>query len=268
MGQAMVASVAFQAPPRERSAKQLQSRPDLVYITTEEEDEIPAVHIRTGADRFILYSHGNAEDLGLILPYLDRMAKACVADIFAYEYPGYSIADGTASEESCYAAIDAAYAHLTERLRVAPSRIVAMGRSIGSGPTVDLVSRHREIRGMVLASPIESGASIFGPMLAQLGSNLDLDIFRNSEKMGEISCPVLIMHAINDQIVPWEHAQALHRACENPVEPLWIPNCGHNNMPEQVCCARLREYLDQLDGLGFAYNLFLSKVASHMTVTL
>jgi hypothetical protein len=32
-------------------------------------------------------------------------------------------------------------------------------------------------------------------------------------------------------------------------------------MPEQVCLGRLRQFLDQLDGLGFAYSIFLSKVA-------
>ena len=40
---------------------------DLLYLETESEDQIAAVHIRRGlrgTDRVILYSHGNAEDLG------------------------------------------------------------------------------------------------------------------------------------------------------------------------------------------------------------
>jgi len=264
----VVTHVAFPVPDRARSAKILQARPELLWLATEDEDTIPAVHIRRsiGADRTILYSHGNAEDLGLILPLLDRMAEACVADIFAYEYPGYGISDGTASEEGCYGAIDAAYHYLIEELMVDPSRIIAMGRSIGSGPTVDLVSQHREIRGMVLMSPIESGMAIFGNVSAQLGYNID--IFKNYEKIPNITCPSLIMHGKNDTVVPIENGQAIHRALKHPVEPLWVPNCGHNNMPEQACLSRVREYLDQLDGLGFAYSIFLSKVASHMTVAL
>jgi pimeloyl-ACP methyl ester carboxylesterase len=274
MGQlpsAVVASVAFQAPAKERSAKLLEARDDLLYLTTEEEEDvIPAVHIRksAGADRTILYSHGNAEDLGLILPILDRMAEACHADIFAYEYPGYSIADGKPSEENCYLAIDAAYAYLTQQVNVEPRRIIAMGRSIGSGPTVDLVSRHADIRGMVLLSAIASGAAIFGPTLTKLGSNLDLDIFRNYEKIEDITCPVLIMHSVDDKIVPVENGRLLHDKCKNAVDPLWVENCGHNNMPEAICFMRIREFLDTLDGLGFAYSIFLSKVASHMTVAL
>lgn len=267
MGQ-VVQHVAFPVPERSRSAKLLQSRPELVWLTTEDEDTIPAVHIRRsiGADRTILYSHGNAEDLGLILPLLDRMAEACVADILAYEYPGYGLSDGEPSEEACYAAIETAYDYLTRDLKVDPSRIIAMGRSIGSGPTVELVANHREIRGMVLTSPLESGIGIFGNTAYHLGYNID--IFRNYEKMEQILCPVLVMHGRNDQVVPIENGMAIHRLAKNAVTPLWVPNAGHNNMPEQVCFARVREFLDQLDGLGFAYSIFLSKVASHMTVAL
>merc|ERR1719456_1184087 len=90
-----------------------------------------------------------------------------------------------------------------------PSRIIAMGRSIGSGPTVDLVSRHRDIHGMVLMSPIDSGMAIFGNTPARLGYNID--IFRNYEKVPEIVCPVLVMHGRNDQVVPIENGKAIHR---------------------------------------------------------
>lgn len=269
MGQ-LVTTIAFPAPDRERSALVLQSRPDLLWLRTEEqEDLIPAVHIKRsiGADRTILYSHGNAEDLGLILPLLDRMAEACVADVFAYEYPGYGLSEGASSEENCYLAIDAAYSFLVHDLQVDPRRIVAFGRSIGSGPTVDLVSRHPEIRGMVLQSPIESGMAIFGNVATSIGYNLD--IFRNYEKIDSVECPVLVMHGTEDQVVPWQNGKAIYKACGNhAAEPLWIPGAGHNNMPEQACLQRVREFLDQLDGLGFAYSIFLSKVASHMTVAL
>lgn len=266
---AVVSSVAFPVPDRSSSKDVLLRRRDLLYLTTADDDTIPAVHIRRGigADRTIIYSHSNAEDLGIILPLLDRMAEACVADVFAYEYPGYSIAEGVASEENCYLAIDAAYEYLVKKRGIDPSRIVVYGRSIGTGPTVDLVARNPEIRGMVLLSPIEScGRAIFGKTTARVGYNLD--IFRNYEKLDEVECPVLVMHGTADEIVPWHNGRAIHRKCRNSVEPLWVPNCGHNNMPEHMCFHHLREFLDQLDGLGFAYSIFRSKVVSSMMVTL
>merc|ERR1719326_1024187 len=114
---AAVSQLAFPVPHSETSEKALLARNDLVYLETEYGDKIAAVHIRRGSagtDRVILYSHGNAEDLGQRLPYLDMMAQICAADVFAYEYCGYGFSEGETSEENCLLAIDAAYEHLTE----------------------------------------------------------------------------------------------------------------------------------------------------------
>ena len=119
---------------------------------------IPAVHIQNDERKFtIIYSHGNAEDVGLSLPHLDHLSQCCDCNVLAYEYCGYSIAEGEPSEKNCYECIDAAYRYLAEgrqsfhgdengtlRLRspaVDPSRIVLYGRSLGTGPTVDLAAR-------------------------------------------------------------------------------------------------------------------------------
>merc|ERR1711933_656572 len=121
----------------EWGADSLRARRDLLWLRTEQ-GQISAVHIR-GPDlgrahpgeqtlptparsRYtVLYSHGNAEDLGLTLPYLDHMAEVCNCDVFAYDYLGYGISEGQPSEENCYLAINAAYAHL--RGVVSPDRI-------------------------------------------------------------------------------------------------------------------------------------------------
>ena len=54
---------------------------DLLYLDTESDEQIAAVHIRRGirgTDRVILYSHGNAEDLGQRL-HLDIMEIGGIA---------------------------------------------------------------------------------------------------------------------------------------------------------------------------------------------
>jgi len=265
---AAVTSVAFPVPAKERSAEVLLKRHDLVYLTTAGGDQIPAVHIRrgsTGTDRVVIYSHGNAEDLGQRLPYLDLLSKICATDVFAYEYCGYGISEGSPSEENCIASIDAAYEHLLTIFP--PSRIVAFGRSIGTGPTIDLAMRHPEIRGVVLQSPPEScGRAVFGNFIPWMAYHID--IFRNYEKIDKVTCPVLVMHGTNDEIVPWENGIAIHKACQNPVEPLWVEDRGHNNMPNEVCLRRVREFLDELDGLSWGWNIFVTNLATDISVNL
>ena len=126
---------------------------------------IPAVHIQSDERKFtIIYSHGNAEDVGLSLPYLDRLSRRCNCNVLAYEYCGYSIAEGEPSEKNCYECIDAAYRYLTAGRQsvVDPSSIVLFGRSLGTGPTVDLAARllskttgkGSSLAGVVLQSPL------------------------------------------------------------------------------------------------------------------
>jgi len=263
-----VTSLAFPVPPKERAAEALLARPDLVYLTAESGDRIAAVHIRrgtTGTDRVILYSHGNAEDLGQRLPYLDLMSQICAADVVAYDYCGYGFSEGAPSEEGCVQAMNAAYEYLLEHF--ATNRIVIFGRSIGSGPTVDLAMRHPEIRGVVLQSPLEScGRAVFGNTVSWMGYRFDL--FRNYEKIDKVTCPVLVMHGTADKIVPWESGVAIHKACQNAVEPLWVEGVGHNDMPNEVCLRRVRTFLDNLDGLAWGWNIYVTSLATQLSVKL
>lgn len=266
MGDA-VSSLAFPVPPKERAGAALLARPDLIYLETANDDQIAAVHIRRGVggtDRVIIYSHGNAEDLGQRLPYLDLMSQICATDVLAYDYCGYGFSEGTPSEENCLLAIDAVYEYLLDYFP--PNRIVAFGRSIGSGPTIDLAMRH-EIRGMVLQSPLESCArAIFGEVVSWIGYRMDL--FKNYEKIDKVKCPVLVMHGTKDEIVPLENGIALFDACQNAVEPLWVENYGHNDMPNEVCLRRVRTFLDDLDGLSWGWNIFVDNLATKLSVKL
>jgi len=265
---AAVSQLAFPVPHSETSEKALLARNDLVYLETEYGDKIAAVHIRRGSagtDRVILYSHGNAEDLGQRLPYLDMIAQICAADVFAYEYCGYGFSEGEPSEDNCIACIDAAYEYLLQYF--SPNRIVVFGRSIGTGPTIDLAMRTPSVRGVVLQSPMEScGRAALGSTAASLAYRMDL--FRNYEKIDKVECPVLIIHGTEDEVVPLEHGESLYEACQNPVDPLWIEGYGHNDLPNEICLRKVREFIDQIDGLQWGWNIFVKNLATHISVTL
>ncbi|CAE7566377.1 Abhd17a [Symbiodinium natans] len=229
MGSA-INTLAFPAPHLGKAFYQdeLLRRPDLVFLKTDEDESIPACHVRAQRSSFgflstppatILYSHGNAEDIGLHLDYIDALAEYTGADVFSYEYVGYSLsrlAGQTPSEAGCIRSIDAAWRYLVDEQKIHPRRIVIFGRSIGSGPSVDLASRSQvqdtefsplDAAGVILQSPLESGACVvLGGTAATLGYYLD--IFRNYEKIGNIKAPVAIMHGTDDEVVPFSNGQA------------------------------------------------------------
>ena len=81
--------------------------------------------------------------MGLSLPYLDYLCQYCDCNVLAYEYCGYSVAEGEPSEQNCYECIQAAYDYLTgmksstsqavAKDAVDPAQIVLFGRSLGTG---------------------------------------------------------------------------------------------------------------------------------------
>eukprot|EP00435_Cladocopium_sp_Y103_P031732 s1164_g8.t1 len=238
MGSA-INTVAFPAPQMSRRYYQdeLQQRSDMKTLITSANESIPALFVRaqrsmnflSAPPPTILYSHGNAEDLGLVMDYVDALAHFTGSDVLSYEYVGYSLSKQhghTPSEAGCIRSIDAAWRYLTEQEKIHPRRIVIFGRSIGSGPSVDLASRSKvegsehsplDVAGVILQSPLESGArAVLGSTVAWLGYSLD--IFRNYEKIEKITAPVAIMHGTSDEVVPYANGQELLEQSDSEAE--------------------------------------------------
>jgi fermentation-respiration switch protein FrsA (DUF1100 family) len=194
-----------------------------IGLTTGDGVRISAVHLPNPEAEFtILYSHGNAEDLGLVAPMLARL-RAWGFAVFAYDYRGYGTSGGTPSERGVYEDVDAAYTHLTRTMGVPPRRIIAYGRSVGSGPAVDLAAR-RPLAGLV----VESGFVTAFRVMTRVPL-LPFDEFRNVDKMARVRCPVLVMHGEEDDVVPVVHGRQLFRAAPEPKRFLWVPGAGHND---------------------------------------
>jgi len=234
----------------------LLSHPNLRFLITSKNEQIPAIH-RTfpEATVTILYSHGNAEDLGFLLDYIDFISEQCKASVLAYDYVGYSLSrlEGEApSEAGCYRSIQAAWDYLTKHLRIPPQAIVLYGRSIGSGPTCELASSESaaSCAGVVLESPIASGASAVAGLRMGLLAR-PLDIFVNRSKVGDIKCPVAIMHGTADDVVPWSNGQDLYDCCQacSRFPPFWVEGRGHNNMPPEECLSYVARFIDCLADL-------------------
>ncbi len=173
----------------------------------------------------LLYSHGNAEDLGKIEDFL----LAWVADgwsVFAYDYPGYGLSSGKPSEQGCYDAIDSVFQHLTESLHIPAKKIVPWGRSLGTGPTCYLAEKEK-IAGIILETPFISAFRTVTETAV-----LPWDRFRNLQRTPSISTPSLLIHGHKDEIVPFRHGKRLFNALPEPKKLLEFDDAGHNDLPE------------------------------------
>jgi len=200
--------------------------PGILAVPTRDGERIAAAYRPTPSATYtLLLSHGNAEDLGsvtLLLAGLNSLGFS----VFAYDYRGYGRSEGTPSESRVYADIDAAYEYLVRELQVGPERIVAYGRSLGAGAAVDLAA-HRKLGGLVLESPFLSAFRVMTRVPL-----FPFDKFRNAAKIGRVSCPVLILHGEDDEIVPFWHGRRLFELAPEPKMFVAVPGAHHNDFVE------------------------------------
>jgi fermentation-respiration switch protein FrsA (DUF1100 family) len=171
----------------------------------------------------VLFSHGNAEDIGYDQDLLERIRAAGFA-VLAYDYQGYGTSEGKPSERHAYNDEYAAYNFLVQTTHIQPNKIIAYGRSVGSGPAADLASS-RPVAGLVLESAFTSAFRVLTRV-----SVLPFDRFNNLQKIKKIHCPVLIIHGTEDSVINIAHGRKLFTAANEPKQALWVDGANHNDV--------------------------------------
>lgn len=215
----------------------------IIKLTSTPNVQISAVYrSQPNAIYTVLYSHGNGEDLGDVRPALAQI-QAVGVNVFAYDYQGYGTSQGKASEQNAYRNINVAYQYLTTTLKQPPNRIILYGRSVGSGPSIDLATR-QPVGGLI----IESGFTSIFRVITRVPL-FPFDKFDNIRRIGAVRCPVLFIHGTNDQTIPIWHGRALFDRANQPKTFLEVSGADHNDVA-QVAGERydqaLRQYLQAL----------------------
>lgn len=240
-----LARLVFQ-PPMSTYARD----PNLLWLHTSQGEEIPAFYInrREGAKYTLLFSHGNAEDLGLIIRYFREVSHILNVNVFSYEYTGYGMSTGQPQEAAVYADIEAAFKYIRDVIRTPWTQVIPYGRSIGTAPSIHLAMNFA-VRGLILQSPMVSIYRI--PF--RLRFTLPGDVFANIDKIAHVCCPVFIIHGTRDEIVPVWHGQRLYEICKKhgtAYEAYVVEGADHNNLEVQAGDAfydRLQRFLQHLE---------------------
>ena len=171
----------------------------------------------------IIFAHGNGELIEDWQGDMERLAAAG-ANVLLVEFPGYGHSRGKPSRSSLRDTFTLAFDWLVAREDVDADRIVAYGRSLGGGVAGDL-ALNRPIRALVLQSTFSSASAIargnFVPGF------LVRDRFDNRRAISDFPGPVLLMHGIRDDVIPYTHAEALAAAREGL--DITDINCAHND---------------------------------------
>ncbi|KAH7569936.1 hypothetical protein JRO89_XS05G0021000 [Xanthoceras sorbifolium] len=226
---------------------------DVLKLTTKKGNEIVAMYVKNAsASLTVLYSHGNAADLGQMFHIFSELSLHLNVNLMGYDYSGYGQSSGKPSEQDTYADIEAAYKCLEETYGVKEEDIILYGQSVGSGPTLELAIRLPQLRAVILHSPILSGLRVMYPVKRTFW----FDIYKNIDKIPLVGCPVLVIHGTEDEVVDFSHGKQLWELCKEKYEPLWLKGGNHCNLelyPEYL--RHLRKFISAIEKLPRLRNV-------------
>ncbi|XP_071700941.1 uncharacterized protein [Rutidosis leptorrhynchoides] len=200
---------------------------DVLSLQTRRGNKIVAFYLKNPYARLtLLYSHGNAADLGQLFDLFVQLKANLRVNLMGYDYSGYGASTGKPSELNTYADIEAVYECLETEYGVSQEDLILYGQSVGSGPTLHLASKLPRLRGVVLHSAILSGLRV----VCHVNCRFCFDIYKNVNKIRKVKSPTLVIHGTEDDIVNWLHGNRLWKMSKDPYEPLWIKGGGHCNL--------------------------------------
>ena len=175
----------------------------------------------------VLYFGGNAEEVSGTLVD-SRWPRDWT--IVAINYRGYGTSEGAPGESELVADARVIYDAIVAQPEVDARRIVALGRSLGTGVAVKLGAA-RPLAGLILVSPFDSLVALgrthypWLPVSALLRHRFDSDADAR-----RIRAPLLAIVADRDSIIPHERSQALHDAWAGPKSWLVVRATDHNTL--------------------------------------
>ncbi|MCH2174704.1 MAG: alpha/beta hydrolase [Lentisphaeria bacterium] len=198
--------------------------PSITLINGQDGGKIALRYLKKlGAKRVILLSHGNAEDLGDIEVWQEKIGSLGF-DVVAYDYSGYGLSSGSPSEKVVYENIEDVYNYLIDDKGYKPEEIIVWGRSLGGGPSIWLASQ-KKVGALILQSTYTSTFRVMTKIKI-----LPFDKFDNLSRVPKVTAPTLIIHGRLDQVIPFSHGEKLYQTLECNKEFLWLSEAGHNDI--------------------------------------
>lgn len=204
-----------------------------------------------GSGKVVLFSHGNAGNIGDLLgtiQVINRMGY----DVMVYDYRGYGASTGIPSEKgTCWDALTA-WNYIKGDRGIPPEKIALFGRSLGGAVSAWLAEQVNP-GALILESAFLSAPAMARKMFPYLPVNLICKYdYNTGERLSGVTCPVLIAHSVDDEMVPFEHGRELYKLAGEPkvfVEMRGGHNDGgldiHSEFQQALKCF-LAEHIDEV----------------------
>jgi hypothetical protein len=202
----------------------------------------------------ILFCHGNGGNIGNRVSYLPIFKDLGLAT-FLFDYRGYGKSEGKPSEEGTYNDVEAAWQYLTQEKQIPPQKIIIYGESLGGAIASYLAQKisqqdgKNSAGGLILASTFTSisdrAAELYPFMPIRFLSRFS---YNSIDRLPIIKIPILVIHSIDDEIIPFHHGDRNFQAANQPKKLVKLRG-DHNG-----------GFLDSLETYRSGLNEFIQRI--------
>lgn len=200
-----------------------------------------------GAERTILYCHGQSEHVGQMVGLVLRLQSLLSANVFVFDYRGYGQSQGVPTEQGCIADGLAAQQWLAERTEQLPEDIVVIGRSLGGGVAA-AVAAERGARALVLENTFTKLTDVGDYWFKGLPARWFMrEKYDSVARIADYHGPLFQTHNLEDKVVPYKLGRQLFRAAASSHKQFYTSHGGHFDVPTKAYYDRLLKFLRVVD---------------------
>ncbi len=164
----------------------------------------------------ILYFCGNAGNRAYRAAEFELFAELG-ADAICFDYRGFGDNAGQPSEAAFAEDARTIWRFVTEELHITHKRIIIFGESLGGGTATRLAAELSAAGtppgGLILRSTFTRLTDVAAWHLPWLPVRWMLrDRYPSADRIGQVTCPIMIVHGHRDTIVPFEEGEQLFAA--------------------------------------------------------
>jgi fermentation-respiration switch protein FrsA (DUF1100 family) len=185
----------------------------------------------------LLHFHGNGGHLLNQYKAISPLVKNGF-QIFLFDYSGFGFSTGKATRKNALTDALSVFDYLKMRSDVKGTKLVIYGQSFGGHlSAVVAEKRQKEIDGLVMEGAFSSPKDMAASRAGVLGRVLVKTMYSAKKSIRNFHKPVLVIHSVEDQVVPFYMAKKILDRANSPKEFYEIKNChicGPHYYPDEI----------------------------------
>ncbi|MDX2480010.1 MAG: alpha/beta hydrolase [Desulfuromusa sp.] len=204
-----------------------------IRITAADGTELHGWYLQANGDGptpLLIYFGGNAENIAHMLLEQNHFKGY---SLLLMSYRGYGLSGGKPSQKALCGDALFLYDHFSSKPEIDASRILLMGRSLGSGVAVHLAS-NRIVERVILVSPFDSMMALAKEFYPWVPVSLLLKHpFDSLSLAPSIKVPLLTIIGSRDSIIAPQRSKVLVQAWGGKTQLVEIEGVDHNELGNQ-----------------------------------